>query len=255
LRIVARLKARPRAIPARSPFDKRQAGTLHGDLSARSHGDADIRFGERRGIIDPIAGHGDDAALALQTPHDRILLIGQYIGFHVGDVKFCGNRLCRRAMVPGQHHDAQPLAAQRVERRRRRRFDRIGHGDDARELLIHDHEHRGGAFLPQDLRTRFKLGALDLKICKQGKIADRHAPAADGARDALAGDGGKVRDVTERQLPCVSCGKNRRGEGMLARFLQACPEGKHGGFVKPRGGHDRRHSRLTLCECPRLIDD
>ena len=41
------------------------AGALDGDVGAGAHGDADIGRGQRRRVVDAVAGHGDDAALAL----------------------------------------------------------------------------------------------------------------------------------------------------------------------------------------------
>ena len=44
-------------------FQQRDACTLNGDIGARTHGNADIGSGERRGIVDAIPGHRHDAAL------------------------------------------------------------------------------------------------------------------------------------------------------------------------------------------------
>ena len=45
-------------------LDQRHAGALHRDVGAGAHRDADIGGGERRRVVDAVAGHGDDAALA-----------------------------------------------------------------------------------------------------------------------------------------------------------------------------------------------
>jgi hypothetical protein len=41
-----------------------------------AHGDADIRLLQGRGIVDPIAGHGDNWPCFLQGLHDAQLVLG-----------------------------------------------------------------------------------------------------------------------------------------------------------------------------------
>jgi hypothetical protein len=66
LRIVAPAEARA---PARCPqvaLDQRHAGALHRHVGAGAHRDADVRLRERRGVVDAVAGHRDDAPLGLE---------------------------------------------------------------------------------------------------------------------------------------------------------------------------------------------
>ena len=90
-------------------------GALHGDVGAGAHGDADVGRGERRRVVDAVAGHGDDAALRLVALHDRALLVGQDLGLDLLDAELAGDRLGGRPVVAGEHHDADAL---RLERRR-----------------------------------------------------------------------------------------------------------------------------------------
>ena len=49
---------------------------LAGDVGASlPHGEADMRRLERRGIVDPVAGHGDDLSAGLQGVHEAQLLL------------------------------------------------------------------------------------------------------------------------------------------------------------------------------------
>jgi hypothetical protein len=40
----------------------RIARTLHRDISARAHGDADFGGGKSRGLVEAVTGHADNAA-------------------------------------------------------------------------------------------------------------------------------------------------------------------------------------------------
>ena len=50
-------------MPVRSPLSSVTPGALDRDVGARAHGDADVRGGQRRRVVDAVAGHRDDAAL------------------------------------------------------------------------------------------------------------------------------------------------------------------------------------------------
>jgi hypothetical protein len=49
---------------------------MNGDVGAGAHDDAEIGLGQRGGIIDPVADHGDHPALGPQMAHDLGLLPG-----------------------------------------------------------------------------------------------------------------------------------------------------------------------------------
>ena len=74
LRIVACDSRRARTMPVEVALEQRDAGALDGDVGAGAHGDADIGGGQRRRIVDAVAGHGDDAALGLRSRSTTALL-------------------------------------------------------------------------------------------------------------------------------------------------------------------------------------
>ena len=106
-------------MPAQVALEQRDAGALDGDVGAGAHGDADVGRGQRRRVVDAVAGHRDDAALAPQPLDDRALLVGQHLGLDLVDAEPPGDGLGGRPVVAGQHDDADALAAQRLQRRRR----------------------------------------------------------------------------------------------------------------------------------------
>ena len=64
LRMVACDSRRARTMPGQIALEQRHAGAFHGDVGAGAHGDADIGRGERRRVVDAVARHRHDAALA-----------------------------------------------------------------------------------------------------------------------------------------------------------------------------------------------
>ena len=106
-------------MPRRSPPESVIAGAFHCDVRAGAHGDADIGRRQRRRVVDAVAGHGDHPPLAAQALHDVRLALGQDLGLHVVDPELSGDRLRRRAVVAGQHDDADALALQGRDRPRR----------------------------------------------------------------------------------------------------------------------------------------
>ena len=67
------------------------------------HGDADIGETERRRIIDAVADHRDDMALALQLPHDVGLVGGQHVGVLAREAKPLADRAGDHGVVAGEH--------------------------------------------------------------------------------------------------------------------------------------------------------
>ena len=68
-------------------FDQRDAAAFHGDVGAGAHGDADVGLRERGGVVDAVAGHGDDSSLPLQFADDFQFSFGQDFGFEFVDAE------------------------------------------------------------------------------------------------------------------------------------------------------------------------
>ena len=109
-RMVARLsRRRARTMPRQVALEQRDAGALDGDVGAGAHGDADIGGGQRRRIVDAVAGHRDDAARRRSRSTTVALLLRQHLGLDVVDAELARDRLGGRAVVAGQHDDADAL--------------------------------------------------------------------------------------------------------------------------------------------------
>ena len=104
--------------------------------SATAHGDADVRRLQRRGVVDPVAGHGDDLPVCLQRGHDAQLLLGNDTGkdLHVADL--AGQFLVRHAIEFGTGDDLVAIGKPRLS------GDALGgQGIVTRD---HHHAHTGG---------------------------------------------------------------------------------------------------------------
>ena len=58
---------------------------VYGHVGARADGDAHVRAGERRGVVDPVADHGDTVPGGLQGLDVGDLILRQGVGADVGD--------------------------------------------------------------------------------------------------------------------------------------------------------------------------
>ncbi len=153
LRIVARDSRRARTMPVRSPLSERDAGALHRDVGAGAHGDADIGRGERRRVVDAVAGHRDHPARVAQPLDDGAFPVRQHLGLDLVDAEPAGDGFGGRPVVAGEHDDAHAVRlAAPASACRRRGLDRIGDGDHAGRPAVDGDEDRRRAVLPQRLR-------------------------------------------------------------------------------------------------------
>ncbi len=88
--------------------------------------------------------------LALQRLDLGGLFAGQHLGHDPADAHLPADRLCGALVVAGDHHHLQAQRLHLADRLGRAVLDRVGHGDDARRLPVHRHQHGrlGLAFQP-----------------------------------------------------------------------------------------------------------
>src|SRR5206468_3606059 len=97
-------------------FHERYAGAFHGDVGPGAHRDAHVGPGERRRIVDAVAGHRDLATLAVESRYDLALLLGQHFGDYFIDPELPGDGFSSPATVAGEHDQAQSLRMQLLDR-------------------------------------------------------------------------------------------------------------------------------------------
>ena len=129
-----------------------------------------------------------------------LFCVRQHLGLHLGDAEPPGDGLRRRAVVAGQHDDADSFPRQRLQRGRRRLLDRVGDGEDGRCLAVDREEDGGGAVLAQPLGLAVERGRVDAVLAQEAGIAQRELAALDRAQHALAGRRVETRDIGQREL-------------------------------------------------------
>ena len=234
---------------------QRYAGALDRDVGAGAHGDADIGRGKRRRIVDAVAGHGDPAAGALQLGDDAALVLGQHLGVDLVDAEPPRHGFGGRAAVAGRHDHLQPERAERGDRLRRRRPDRIGDRDDAGEPAVEGDEHDGLALLAALGCRRGHRLDRDMLVVHQPAVAEEHGASGDLAADALAGERLEIARLLGREVPLARGGDDRLGERMLAAGLDRGGIAENLVFGEARRRLDAGELRLALGEGAGLVDD
>src|SRR5205823_7675194 len=116
----------------------------------------------------------------------------------------------------GQHADADPVLAQRLERAGGALLDRIGDRDEAGGASVHRDQHDTLRVLPQRIGPFEQLVGRDAEGCEKRPVADSNALAIDGPNYALAGLRSEVVDRLEREAALFGRPDDRRGERVLA---------------------------------------
>ena len=111
---------------------QRDAGSLHGDIGAGRHGDADIGGSKRRGVVDAIADHGDHGVVAGSQLIDRMSLVDrQHVGDELGDAQLSCHGLRGALVVAGDHDAANAHRAQLRDRLAGTGFDGVAEGQQS----------------------------------------------------------------------------------------------------------------------------
>jgi hypothetical protein len=236
-------------------LDQGDAGAFHGDVGAGAHGDADVGGGERRCVVDAVAGHGDDAALGSEPLDDPGLGVGQHVGLDLVDAELVGDGAGGGSVVAGQHDDAQAGGLQRRDRRRRRGLDRVGDADEAGRAAIDGDEDGGGAVAPQRLGRGLEGRDRDAGLGHDAAVADDQPAPIDAAGDALAGRGVEPGHRQQRQAAVDGGPHDGGAERMLAAALETGGEAEKLGTVDAVCGLQSDHRGAAFGQRAGLVDD
>ena len=120
LRIVACDSLARRDDAAKIAANQRDPCGLDGDIGSRAHRDPDVGGGERRGVVDAVAGHGDDTAF-LPQPFDCLaFVLRQNFRLDFRNAELAPHGLCSRPIVAGEHHDPDARFLERANVRQAR---------------------------------------------------------------------------------------------------------------------------------------
>ena len=152
----------------------------------------------------------------MQALDDLRFLIGKDIGNDLPDAECGGDLLRACGMVSGEHDDAYAGGLERLNRRGRRRFDRIGDRERAGDHSVdreegHCSSRRAFAFNSSEERCD-----VDAERMHQRVVPERDAFPADLAAHALAGERFEIDDPLERQTGFERAVYDRLCERVLA---------------------------------------
>jgi hypothetical protein len=196
---------------------ERDRRALHRDVGADPHRDADLRLRERRRVVDPVARHRDEAALALEALHHVRLLVGEHLGDDVVEAEPARHRL-RRLAPDGDEDDRLPFAAQG----------------------------------PRALRERPER---DAEVAHERPVPQRDGAAVHRPAHALAGEALEPGDARELDAARLAALDDRRSERVLAAALQRRREAEQRRLVGAGRGKHGDEPRFALGERARLVDD
>ena len=219
--------------------EEHQVGRLAGEVgSARAHGDADVRRGERRRVVDAVAGDGDDLAPVLEDLHEPQLVLGRgarddgLAAEPVGELVVV-ERVERRAAVQhlGSSSPASRAAAATVARV-------VAADDDRPHPGVGEHghgvAHPGAQRVAEGDQPHERQVALGV-----GGIARNRVDAALGHRDDSQPVIREPRDLREHGRPLAPrTSRTRRAStsGAPLTATHAPPESRHTALSRLRTG-------------------
>ena len=121
-------------------------GCINSDIRSGADGDADVRTGERRCVVDAVADHGN-FAFFLQLADDGFFSVRQYAGDNLVYACLSADRACCARIVAGEHHDVNPHVLQRADGLGAVLLNDVCNGDHAQQHFVSGEEERRLALL------------------------------------------------------------------------------------------------------------
>jgi hypothetical protein len=140
-RMTARDRRRAVHQPLQVALEQGDARAFDRNVGPGSHRHADVRRRQRRGVIHAVARHRDLAPLGAKPLHDTGLVLRQHIGCDLIDTKRVGDGFGGGLIVARHDHHPHTLRLEGGNRCRCRGLDRVGNGENRRDLAVHAHEN------------------------------------------------------------------------------------------------------------------
>ena len=197
-------------------------GGLDGNVGSVADGDAHVRLGQGRGVVDAVPHHSHLLVLLHQLLHIPGLILGQHLRVDGGKPYFFGNGLGGSFVIPGDHGGAHPHGLQGPDGGGAVLLHHVRHRHNAGVVPADGHQH-GGFSLPGQPVHLLQIGAprspfFLLGQVQPGGVSDSHLPALHLSLHPLAGDRGETFHLRQGQLPF-----HRRGDDGLAQGVLAGP--------------------------------
>ena len=216
---------------------------VNGHVRAGADGNARIRPGQGRGIVDSVAYHGD-LALGLQLPDHGLLAVRQHPGDDLVHSGLGPDGLGRTLVVSGEHDHLDAHVLQLPNGLGAVRLHGVRHGDHSGENAVTGKEQRGLALLCQGMSLgRHIRRYADGTGNKLQAAAQQRFPLQLGAQ-AVSGQGLEIRyriGFHTSRGPLLQDGLGKR---MLAFAFQG--QGKLQQFILLRIADNIRHLGFSL---------
>ena len=221
-RIVARDSAIAEPDQPRVPADEGDVRRLDRDVRAGPDGDAEVRAGECRRVVDAVADHRDLPALGLEALDDRVLVARKHLRDHVlhGDPDLARDGLRRGAGVAGEQPHDHASGLEVPDRLGGLGLHRVRDRDEARRRTTGRNEHHGPAVRGDGSRGLQQRREVDALLLEQPAAADEDLDAVDDTAHAAADDRLEPVDLREAQLRLARLADDRLAQRVLGAGLQ-----------------------------------
>ena len=193
--------------------------TVNGNIGPGANGDADIGTGQRRGVVDAVADHGNQPAL-LKLPDNGFFPVREHVCYHAVNSGLRADGFGSAFVVPRQHTDLNAHILKRRNRFRRVIFHDVGHSYDAEEAFIFGKEQRGFPLSCQRRGGALSRGGKLEQALQVAEIPAVQIPAAACCRQPVSGQRTKAADFVSRHIPALGFSHNCPGKRMLTFCLQ-----------------------------------
>ncbi len=174
------------------------------------HRDADVGLGQRRRVVGAVAAHGDELALGLFVADQLQLVLGRRLSQEVVDAGLGGDGRGGHRVVAGDHHRADPHAAQFGEALADAAFDDVLEVDDAEQLAVARHGERRAAGLGDGIGDRADLArAVRLGLHRRPERSPRARAGLSRRRHARGSTRPRPCGSTAVRRRCRSCASAR----------------------------------------------
>src|SRR5699024_427243 len=118
------------------PAHEGDVGGLDGDVGAGAHRQAQVGLGQCWGVVDAVADHRDDLALALESGDDVDLVLGQDLGDDLLDADLGGDPTGHGLVVAGEQDRSETQVLQALDRLGAGGLDSVGDDEDPAGLSV-----------------------------------------------------------------------------------------------------------------------
>ena len=225
---------------------------VHGNVRPCANGNAHIRAGKRRSVVDAIADHRDAPDL-LQAAHDVRLAVWQNARDHLVNACRLPDRLCRARIVARNHHDADAHFAQFRDRFGAVVLHRVRDRHHAQNRAVAA-EQQGRFALAGELfrrrKQRFRHVALPLHVLHAAAKEQRTIALR---RQTVAGQRGEIRHILRLPPFIQRVLHNRFRQRMLRGRFQRQRRVQQFVFADAVRRKHIRHAHLAARNCAGFV--